>query len=325
MKNIARLVLFFTLCFVITLAGAGIVTYFQLSVSAARTIPAGLRVGLAEFLPAFQGVFPLVLYSAVLIALSYTVRRNISLPAAMISLFILSGAVTLGVFLGFRYMENLDALFTESIVKNREQKTLGAPGLILSQENTVIVVLGDPGTAGSPRVAALPGRPLIYQEIPVGPDNTIPTLPPVSFRSGDSFLMGGILTDSSLAAKQFETRLTAGFLPFGFYGGALIFLLLSLRFILNIGAWPLANLFSGALVFRGILAFQVFIESQTIRDFFSHFWGKGIDNYMMSPLIFGGLGIIILLYTLLITIAHGRMGKPKERMSRFSKRREGRQ
>jgi hypothetical protein len=149
----------------------------------------------------------------------------------------------------------------------------------------------------------LPGRPLIYQELPAGPDNIITALPQAPFRIEESYLMNSILTDSALAAEQFETRLDAGLIPFAIYAGALIFLLVSLRFVMDLSSWPLANFFSGALVFRGILAFQTFIDSPVIQDSFLTFVDGRIEGSFLSPIIFTGLAVLILIYTLLVNLA----------------------
>ncbi|AEF84167.1 putative membrane protein [Treponema primitia ZAS-2] len=330
MKNIARLVLFFSLCFIIVFAVAGVLNYLQLSADAARTIPAGPPVKLAEFIATLRNIFPLLLYIIILMTLSYTVRRDIPLGVTLIGLFILAGGITLGLSLGLDTLESTGigpgGLFPPSR-PGAPAKTMGAPGLILSQGDTVMVVLGDPGKSGSSRVVSIPGRPLIYQEVPSGPNNTILALPPAPFRNENSYLMSGILVDSTLVAKQFSSRLKQGLFPFALYGAALIFLLISLRFVLDLSSWPLANLFSGALVFRGILAFQTFIDASAIQEFILKFFDNRIEAFFISPVIFTGIGIIVLIYTLLVSFVRSQ-GKPKGRIlrnSRKKRRREVRQ
>ncbi|WP_010254330.1 hypothetical protein [Treponema primitia] len=325
MKNIARLVLFFSLTFIVALILGGVLRYMQLTLDAARTIPIGSPVELREFLSALQKIVPLILYISILISLSYTARQAIPMPAAIFCLFILAGGAALGVSLGLLHLKSDNTLQLPLFSSSRsgeKLKTLGAPGLILSQGDTVMVVLGDPGEAGSPRMVSIPGRPLIYQEVPSGPNNTIIALPPAPFRDEESYLMNGFLVDSALVANQFETRLGKGLIPFAIYGGALIFLLVSLRFVLDLSSWPLANLFSGALVFRGILAFQTFVDSRIVQDFILNFFDKRIDASIISPVIFIGLALLILLYTFLGSLVRGRIGRGHE--PRRKKRREGR-
>jgi hypothetical protein len=316
MKNIARLVLFFSLVFIIVFALAGVFRYLQLTLDTARTIPAGAPIGMGEFLSALQKTVPLILYISILMALSYTARRSISMPLAIFCLFILAGGTTLGVSLGLRHLKSEDTYQLSLFSSNPSRgglKTLGAPGLILSHGDTVMVVLGDPGKVESPRIVSIPGRPLIYQEQPSGPNNTIIALPPAPFRDEGSYLTSGFLVDSALAADQFETRLDEGILPFAIYGGALIFLLVSFRFVLGLSSWPLANLFSGALIFRGILAFQTFVDSRTIQDFILTFFDNRIDSSIISPAVFIILGLVILLYTFLVSLIRSpRRGKAND-------------
>jgi hypothetical protein len=305
MKNIARLTLFFSLTFIIILVLAGAFKYLQLALDTVRTIPVSPPIGPGEFLSALQKIVPLILYISILTALSYTARRNMFMPAAIFCLFILAGGATLGVSLGLRHLKSENTLQLPLFSSNKSReglKTLGAPGLILSRGDTVMVVLGDPGNERGPRAVSIPGRPLIYQELPSGPNNTIIALPPVPFRVEGSSLTGGVLVDSALAADQFETRLNEGLIPFAIYGGGLIFLLVSLRFVLGLSSWPLANLFSGALAFRGILGFQTFVDSRTIQDFILTFFDNRIDSSIISPAIFIILGLVVLLYTFLVSL-----------------------
>jgi hypothetical protein len=318
MKNMARLVFFFPLTFIIAFAITGAVSYLQLALDSARAIPIGPNVEWEEFIVSLQKILPLILYASILLALSYTARRGIPLLAAIFGLLILAGGAILGVSLGLIHLKSLAA----PAIPLFSSKTLGAPGLILSQGSTVTVVLGNPGQAGSPRAVSIPGRPLIYQEPASGPDNTTTALPPVPFRTEESYLLNGFLMDSALAAKRFETTLDQGLIPFAIYGGALIFLLASLRFVLNLSSWPLANLFSGALVFRGILAFQTFIDSRAIHDFIYGFLDGRVDDALISPGIFAGLAVLVLLYTFLVTLSRILIREPKVRAPRQRKRRE---
>jgi hypothetical protein len=309
MSNIARLALFFSIFFTISFAFAGAFEYVRLAVDAATTIPAGPPVKLGQFIGALRKIFPLILYCAILMGLSYSARRLIAPSAAILSVFILAAGGALGLSLGLR---NLETDSVDAPLRPRgETETLGGPGLILSQWDVATALLGDPGKGEGSRVVSIPGRPLIYQETPSGP-NTAVSL----FRKEDSALTRGLLVDSALAAEQFETRLDRGLLPFALYGGALILLLSSLRFVLDLSSWPLANLFCGALAFRGILAFQTFIDSRSVQTFIIAFFDRRIDGAIISPIIFTGLALLILLYTFLVNIARGGSGIGASRQGR---------
>jgi hypothetical protein len=186
------------------------------------------------------------------------------------------------------------------------QKPLGGPGLILTQGDNAIVLLGGPEEIRGPRVAAIPGRQLIYQEQPVGPDNTILSLPPIPFRDESAWFLKSIAIDFFLSGRQFESRLAEGIIPFFIYAGALVFLLASLGFILRLSNWPLANLFLGVLAFRGILAAETFLNSPEIQDLFGSFLGNRLPLSLTVPLIFCFFGVLVYLYTILVYLAKRR-------------------
>jgi hypothetical protein len=90
------------------------------------------------------------------------------------------------------------------------------------------------------------------------------------------------------------------------YAGALIFLLVSLGFILKLSNWPLANLFLGCLAFRGVLAAETFLNSPEIQDLFAEFLENRLPLSYTVPLIFCVFGVMINLYTFLVFLARRR-------------------
>jgi hypothetical protein len=303
MSTIARLALFFSLFFIVSFALAGAFEYVRLAVDAATTIPDELPLTVGQFTGALRALFPLILYCAILMGLSYSARRGIAPAAAMLGVFILAGGVALGLSLGLRTLEDRGM---DTPLRSRRE-TLGGPGLVLSRWDVGVTLLGDPRRSDGSRVIAIPGRPLIYQEKPVGPATAA-----APFRHEGSALIRSLLVDAALVAEQFDTRLDRGLVPFALYGGALILLLSSLRFVLDLSSWPLANLFCGALVFRGILAFQTFIDSRVVQTAIVAFLDRRIDGALVSPIVFAGLSLLILLYTFLVNLARGgsRIGAP---------------
>jgi hypothetical protein len=303
----ARLVLFFSICFVTAFALASAVSFLKLLLDAARTIPAGPALSLREFISAARGTIPFVLYFSILLSLSFTARRGIPIPLAIPCVWILAALFTLALSLGGLQAGNLISSPPPETPGTKvpgtlAPGTLGAPGLILSQGDTVMVVLGDPADIRSSRVVSLPGRPLIYQEVPSGPNNTVLALPPAPFRNEGASFLNGLSIDFALVSGQFEARLKAGLIPFSLYTGALILLLVSLRFVLDLSSWPLANLVFGLMAFRGILAFETFIDSREIQELMRSFSGTWAAD-LMGPLIFCALGLLIILYTALVHLA----------------------
>jgi hypothetical protein len=97
-----------------------------------------------------------------------------------------------------------------------------------------------------------------------------------------------------------------GLLPFIVYLGSLCLLLVSFYQIFELTAWPLANMFLGAAIFRGLLTLETFIDSDAIQGFIYYFLGRLIPRSIISPVIFTLLGALILLYTVLINAGKGR-------------------
>jgi hypothetical protein len=85
-------------------------------------------------------------------------------------------------------------------------------------------------------------------------------------------------------------------------------LLLSLGCLVNISFWSSANLFFGALAFRGVLALENFLNQGNIREILASFAGRIINPSLINPVIFGSFSVLILLYSGLVYLAHGRMG-----------------
>ncbi|MDR0732073.1 MAG: hypothetical protein LBF63_10430 [Treponema sp.] len=297
MKNIARLVLFFT----ISLAGifilAATVHFLRIRIDTIRVLPAQDSRIETELLSAARWALPLSLYGSLLLSLSYTVRRRIFAPAAMFSLFILVSAAGLGIVLG---MESFHRLSSYSI----SARPLGKAGLILTQADNAIVLIQDPSDIWGARVVSIPGQALRYQAVPRGLDNLPISLPPIPFRANTAWVLESFDIDLSIVSRLlFDRFSSAGIIPFTVYIAALGFLLISLRFVLGLSKWPLANLFLGALIFRGILSMETFLIAPETQEILNSFLGDLIPPLYTAPLIFVFLGFLVYLYTFLHYLA----------------------
>jgi hypothetical protein len=300
-KNLARLVLFFSLCFSISFLFFGGIRFLYFRIDAIRFLPVQEEYLFPEIISAAQLALPMALYIALLLSLSYTARRNIPIFLSVISLVLLALGLTVGVSQGILHLKDMPVSFS-----GRQPVPLGGPGLILSQGDTNIILLEAPSNIRGARVVSLAGRPLAYQEVPLGPNNTILGLPPIPFRDGQAALTKSIVIDFSLTSRQFGERLNAGLIPFLIYSFSLILLLASLRFVMELSRWPLANLFLGAVTFRGVLALETFLNSREIQDFLASFLGPSWDASLITPLVFCALSLLVLLYTALSYAANGR-------------------
>jgi hypothetical protein len=286
--------LFFSVSFTLVFLTSVLIESLHAWIEAARTVPVQ-RNSIFPASLAAQGALPLALYLSLLLTLSYSARRAIPVPLTIICLGIFAGLFTLGVSLGIARAGAVNAPALQP-----PSGGLGKPGLILSRGSTVMVLIGDPENPAAPRVVSIPDRALVYQETPRT------ALPPAPFKDGGVSFLRDMLTDVSLTAQRFNRLFEGGIVPLGIYMGSLIFLLVSLRFVLDFSSWPLANLFLGALVFRGVLAFESFLNSVEIQNFIALFTSRLIPPPLISPGVYCGLGGLIVLYTVLVSLARGR-------------------
>jgi hypothetical protein len=308
-KNIARLVLFFSLTFAALFIFSAAPRYLHLWMGGVRLLPARPQMALPEFIAAARWALSLTVYFSLLFGLSYAARlntgpfgagkRRLSAPSAMLCLFILALAFSTGITLG---LDRLGAMVPAPGLS----RPLGGPGLLLTQGDTTIALLRGPAESQGSRVVAMPGRSLVYQEQPLGPNNTVLSLPPVPFRDEAPWFLRSLAIDFSLTGRRFVARLEEGLVSFLISAGALIFLLVSLGFILKVSNWPLANLSLGCLAFRGILAAETFLNSPEIQDLFAEFLENRLPLSYTVPLIFSVFGVMINLYTFLVFLARRR-------------------
>lgn len=263
----------------------------------------GQEQTLPGLIGALRWALPAALYGAILLALSYSARMGIPAPAVIPCVFALAFFLGGGFFMGLGREAHLPIAALEPPPKP------GAPGLLLAQGDAVIVLLDDPAEAAGPRVVSLPGRPLIYQQTPAGPDSALPSLPPLPFRTMELPFFMNLAADITLWGQQLSGQLAGGIVPFGVYLGALCLLLASLRVVFSLSSWPLANLVIGALAFRGALALETLLNAGEMRDFTSGLLGQFIRREWINPAIFCALGLILMLNTAFISLARSRRGR----------------
>jgi hypothetical protein len=245
-----------------------------------------------ELAVALKYALPGTIYLSILLGLSYSERKGLSIPVSMACIGILCAGSTMVFSLGLLRNGTPQDLPEETLVK-------GTPGLILSRGNVDEVLLGTLESEG-PWVISIPGQALRYQRLNEDGNDTLPKLSPMFFRNDSASLLGALNREVIAVSAQFDALMQESFTPCAIYLCSLIFLLSSLRFIFDISSWPLANLFLGALVFRGILALQTLLVTPSIQSIVQSLIGSWLSPEFISPLIFCSLGICIILYTGLI-------------------------
>jgi hypothetical protein len=299
MKMIARFLCFFGLWFpAIFIIAAGSV-FLGVWIDAASRIPPDGGVTLRHIAGTGRWIAPFTLYLTLLFSINYGCRRNLALPLVLIFAVPLAGIFTFGASKGLNIAATM-----EMPPLSVKRDSLGQPGLMLSRPGTVITLLDRPSNTDGSRVVAIDGRPLIYQKEPRGADGRIIALPPAPFRRGGGRqLYDGILADFSISGQRLATRFEEGRLSFFPWTLALSLLLVSLSFVFETTSWPLANFFLGMLVFRGVLAFEVFLTSDEIMEYLSGFARGAIPDTLIAPAIFAAVAVLILIYNILFYLA----------------------
>jgi len=299
MKNLAKLTLFFSLNFLILFLTAVMLGLLASWIEFVRYIPLGAVFG-KNVTDLAWNALPVALYVSVLLTLSYTARRSMPIPLAIGGILVLACAVYMGLAFGISRAGVMEVTFRPA------SAVQGAPGLILSRSENVMILLRESSDIWGPRVVSLPGQPLIYQEIPLGPNNTVLPLPPLPFGDTTPWFARSLAIDFSLSAVELRGRLEYGLFPFAIYAFALILLLASMRFVLGLTHWPLANLFLGALVFRGIVALESFLNVREVNATIDSFLPGQLPSPLITPAVFGALALLVIFYTLLVRIVRPR-------------------
>lgn len=295
MKNFAKLAINYSLWFIIIFIIATGFRFLSLHVNWVANLPPKPESALTLLTAAADWALTLALFITILLALSYSARRNFN--------SLMSVAVIMGLSLFFCILISIFVKNRESIPPSQAALVqLGGDGLILSgslnkNETAVILLEGNTNSMG-PRVISEPEKPLIFQEN----SGANFYLPPVPFGDDTPWFLKSLSIDIRLNSEILHEKFSQGFFPFLIYAGALIYLLSSLGYIIKISVWPLVNLFLGLLIFRGILTFEVFINSPSVLEAIGLFLKNMIPVSFAIPLIFFILGSLMHLYSFLVFV-----------------------
>ena len=285
MKKFAKLILFFCLTFIISFAIVTCFKFLTLRVEWTKNLPPRPETTLTLILAAAHWALSLTLISTIIISINYAVRRKcfalISIPCIMILSFLLTYSVSI-----ILSQMNFVPPSQTPVVK------MGDKGIILTnsinKNETAVVLLNGTTEPLGPRVVAIPGQPLAFQNIA----NNNVNLPPVPFRDDTPWFLKNLSIDIRLNAEMIQRKFSDGFFPFLLYAGSLIFMLCSLSFIFRASNWPLANLFLSSIASYGILALISFLNTPEMQEIIASFLRNIIPLTFALPfffLIFGGL------------------------------------
>jgi hypothetical protein len=304
MKNFAKLTIFFSISFAMFFLAAVLVGFISFWAYSARIVSSEAGIG-RDFVDTVWAAVSAAIYFSVLFTLSYSARKKLPILFSIFCIAALALVFTTGVSVGTSRMETLKPVFMPA------SPIRAGPGLILSRLENTIVLLRDSNEIHGSRLVSIPGQPFIYQDIPVGPNNTILSLPPLPLGLTTPWFIQSVRIDFSLSAGKLRTLFEANFFFYVVYALCLVLLLSSFRFLLELSQWPLANIFLAALVFRLILSFEVFLDSAEINTLIDSFLAGRLPPALITPIAFVALGILTMLYTLLGGVARSGDRKSK--------------
>jgi hypothetical protein len=299
-KNFAKLILFFTLTFIIIFTAVTCLKLLTLRVDWAKSLPPRPETTLTLFISAAHWALSLALFSSILLTLNYVVRRKFLPIISIVLVMVMSFIFSFGISFILNQLKSVPPVQTDGV-------QLGQKGLILSnamnRNVTTIILLEGTANPLGPRVTAVPGQPMVFHEF----TSANFELPPIPFGDDTPWFMRSISIDIMQNSIIFRQLFEDGFMSYLIYVGSLIFLLCSLGYAIKFSVWPLANLFLAALVFRGVLAFGTLLNSPEIQGVIGSFLGNIIPVMYALPLLFISFGSLVYIYTLLALIIKRRI------------------
>jgi len=291
-RKLAKLILLFSLTFLITFILVAIFKFLSLRVDWVKNLPPRPETTLTLLISAAHWSLSLSLFSSIILALNYAVRRNCFSITAIVCVMSLSFFFCFGISFLLEQWKGVPPSQVSGI-------TLGDKGLILSnalnKNETAVVLLNGLDDLNGPRVIAIPDQPLVYQRSVSSNFN----LPDVPFADETPWFLKSISIDLRLNAEVFQRKFNQGFYNYFMYAGSLIFLLCSIAYTVRLSSWPLANLFLAALAFRGVLAINTLFNRPEMMDTIDSFLNGIVPIDIALPLFFLGFGILVNIYSLL--------------------------
>jgi len=303
-RKLAKLIILFSLTFLITFFLVAAFKFLSLRVEWIKILPPTPETTLTLFITAAHWALSLSLFSSIILAMNYAVRRNCYYIMTLICVMSLSFLFTFSISTILQGWNASPPPFAAGI-------PLGDKGLILTnsldKNETAVVLLNGVTDHSGPRVTAIPGQPLIYQQsVGLSFANPVTSLPSIPFTDDTPWFLRSISIDLRLNAEVFQQKFNQGLFSYLVYVGSLIFLLCSIAYTVKFSAWPLANLFLAALAFRGVLAIITLFNRPEMMATINSLLGNFISSIDSLPLFFLGFGILVNIYSFLNFVARRR-------------------
>lgn len=273
MKSIPRLILLIFAIFMgIFLWSFGIAYLYELDTKAVQYPPGILR--LHEFTASyFWMILVITIYSTTLIGVNYSVRRNI--PALIAIPLILIFCTGISITAAFLHERSTPILTIDQPVSSN---IAIQPGTIFIRGSDKQIVLDNPK------------GPYIITEL----------LPKTSG------IIDSLIDDATMLGRHFSEFWSLGYMPFVIFLAFILYFLTSLRPIVNLSEWPLANLLTGLLLIRFSLWIQNFLLSEQIVQIVTTLGGSLLPAFVIPymgllPLFL--LGSILHVFAILLFLS----------------------
>jgi len=313
MRNFARLILYFSLTFIILFAAVTGLKYISSQVDWAKSLPLKPETPLTLLITAAHWALAFTLFASIILTINYIVRREYFPLISILSVMVLSIVFSYGISFSLNLMKSVPPKQIEpaaALQKDMNSDPAGIPlgdkGLILSNSLsryvTSIILLEGTANPYGPRVIAIPGQPLTYSQAVHSADTEL-KLPPIPFVDNTPWFLKSLDIDIRLNAEMFQKKFSEGILSYLIYVGSFIFILCSLGYLIKFSAWPLANLFLAMIVFRGVISLGTFLNASEIQDVIGIFLNNKLLTSFAIPLLFAGFGVLVYIYTMLTAAA----------------------
>jgi len=304
-SKLVRLAVHFILCFIgVFLVSTGI-RFLAMRLDWARLLTMQPEILQNEVVAAVRWALSFSLYCSIILGLCFISRERVFALLAIPCMAVLALGLVYGVSLG---LENLGSMIAGKITT----PPVGKPGLILANPirptGTAVVLLDGPSRPGGARIVVNYDRPMLYQETFPGKDAFPSSIPLAPIGEESPWVFKSVAIDLNLSAENMRHRYDEGQMSFLVYTGALVVLLISFLFIMDLSAWPLANFFLCCLAFRGVLSLETLLNSPDIQSLFNSYLQSYLPISAVVPMIFCVAGLLIYLYSFLVYLARRKIG-----------------
>jgi hypothetical protein len=276
-KNIVRVCCLFSACFIFVLTAWTTTFFFQINEVNANmlTLPV---FSFWEFLSATRSGIPFALYLSVLLGLSYTARKEIRIIPSIVTILLLAVGWVL-----------LSAWAASQIPPHpyspRKVVSLSRDGLIMTADNEM---------ESSILLSAPPLPPAVFDGALKPAAETPYSTTPLSFQLVRTRFIQNSVDDFLSLADNFDRLQKTGFANLVAYIFGLVILLVSTRFIMDLSAWALANLFLGFIAFGGVLSLELFINASPYYKNLFSFAASRIPAPLLNASVLCLAGLLVM-------------------------------